>query len=670
MATDLERLTVQIEAQTAKFDKALSRIEGRTVSSTRKVEKQFSQMQKRIDGSFSAIGSQFKGALAAAGLGLGAQQLLQYADGWTKANNALKVAGLSGDNLTSVLDQLYAAAQRQGAPIEALTTLYGRLAQSQKELGATQGELVQFSEDVATALRVAGTSPEEATGALLQLSQALGSARVQAEKFNSINEGARPILQAVANGIEEAGGSVSKLKALVTDGKISNVAFFKGFQAGVQTIRDQADSAEPTISSAFTRVQNAIMRLVGEIDKAGGFSKSFISEMEEMADKMKALVEPIMFVVDALKMLNDLQNYINANGLNLGTKFNQAIFGTDTLEEFISPEESKGVGPSTRNTARSQVPPPIKAANYPVIGGKEKKGSTRADDYAREIKQIRERTAALELEAEMVGKSTFEVERARAAQDLLNAAKEAGKAITPELVAQIDAEAEAHARAVVKLEQAQEAYRRFEEVRDGLAGSFSGMFSSLRQGEDAIQSLTDSLGRLADRLMDMIADQLFKQLFAGIPGLNFSGLGAATTGTGGIGHAATGGSIRGPGSGTSDSIPTMLSNGEFVVRASQAKRYGALLEAINSGRLRVPGFATGGSVGGPVARSGGGTAGAPKVTVNNYAAGDGYEARTQSGGIDGERLVVSIVRKATARGELDQAQRMRFGSGPRKNIRG
>ncbi|MDF2915996.1 MAG: phage tail tape measure protein [Microbacterium sp.] len=47
---------------------------------------------------------------------------------------------------------------------------------------------------------------------------------------------------------------------------------------------------------------------------------------------------------------------------------------------------------------------------------------------------------------------------------------------------------------------------------------------------------------------------------------------------------ATGGWIHGPGTGTSDSILRRLSNGEFVVRADAAKRHGALLEAINSGK--------------------------------------------------------------------------------------
>lgn len=47
---------------------------------------------------------------------------------------------------------------------------------------------------------------------------------------------------------------------------------------------------------------------------------------------------------------------------------------------------------------------------------------------------------------------------------------------------------------------------------------------------------------------------------------------------------AKGGWINGPGGPTSDAVPAMLSNGEFVVAAKQAQRFGALLEDINSGR--------------------------------------------------------------------------------------
>lgn len=60
-----------------------------------------------------------------------------------------------------------------------------------------------------------------------------------------------------------------------------------------------------------------------------------------------------------------------------------------------------------------------------------------------------------------------------------------------------------------------------------------------------------------------------------------------------VGWFPGGGRVIGPGTGTSDSIPAMLSNGEFVVRADQTAKWLPVLEEINAG---VNGFASGGAV--------------------------------------------------------------------------
>lgn len=57
---------------------------------------------------------------------------------------------------------------------------------------------------------------------------------------------------------------------------------------------------------------------------------------------------------------------------------------------------------------------------------------------------------------------------------------------------------------------------------------------------------------------------------------------------------ATGGYVSGAGNGTSDSIPAMLSDGEFVINAAATSKFGPLLEQINSGSFGA--FATGGAV--------------------------------------------------------------------------
>ena len=67
----------------------------------------------------------------------------------------------------------------------------------------------------------------------------------------------------------------------------------------------------------------------------------------------------------------------------------------------------------------------------------------------------------------------------------------------------------------------------------------------------------------------------------------------AASGGGGSGFAR-GGAVRGPGTGTSNSISAWLSNGEFVVRAAAVRRLGlSSMNALNRGH--APGFSIGDS---------------------------------------------------------------------------
>jgi len=64
---------------------------------------------------------------------------------------------------------------------------------------------------------------------------------------------------------------------------------------------------------------------------------------------------------------------------------------------------------------------------------------------------------------------------------------------------------------------------------------------------------------------------------------------------------ATGGYISGPGGPTSDMIPAMLSNGEYVIRASAVSSYGKdMLDSINNRKFATGGLATRYAIGGAV----------------------------------------------------------------------
>lgn len=84
------------------------------------------------------------------------------------------------------------------------------------------------------------------------------------------------------------------------------------------------------------------------------------------------------------------------------------------------------------------------------------------------------------------------------------------------------------------------------------------------------------------------------------------------TGSGTV-NAASGGLISGPGTATSDSIPAMLSNGEFVQRTAAVQKYGVdFMRRVNN--LTLPRFSEGGLAGSSTSTTNNRTA---NVTINN-----------------------------------------------------
>ena len=103
-----------------------------------------------------------------------------------------------------------------------------------------------------------------------------------------------------------------------------------------------------------------------------------------------------------------------------------------------------------------------------------------------------------------------------------------------------------------------------------------------------VRSILADLARLA-------AQQAFLRLFGPLLSAGVSGAGASVASSPSSIIAATnnlpntlggqtGGLVSGPGSGTSDSIPIRLSNGEFVVNAAATQNNLALLNRINQGQ--------------------------------------------------------------------------------------
>lgn len=127
-----------------------------------------------------------------------------------------------------------------------------------------------------------------------------------------------------------------------------------------------------------------------------------------------------------------------------------------------------------------------------------------------------------------------------------------------------------------------------QQIQDGFRSVMDAIVAYWQAGFDKVKAFLSSLYQSALQYLKPIIDMLQQ-----IIGLNAQ---ADSGGGGGAGYAR-GGHITGPGTGTSDSIPLWGSNGEFMVKARSVAKYGlGMLNAINSGNFKIPGFASGGLV--------------------------------------------------------------------------
>lgn len=252
-------------------------------------ERSTSRMSQGFSG-FARGAAVAAGALAGAAAAvatLGAA--MRTADRYASLNNGLMGIGHTAAEASGALERLTDIAISTRSPLEATTQLYQRLSIAGRDLGASQEQVFQFTENVGLALAASGTSASEASGALLQLSQAMAGGVVRAEEFNSILDGAFPIAQAAANAIDGAAGSVGRLRQMVVDGEISSREFFDAVLSQSEALEEAFANTNITISQAMTNLQTSLMVAIGGMDQALGISTSLAEALNGVAIVIREL---------------------------------------------------------------------------------------------------------------------------------------------------------------------------------------------------------------------------------------------------------------------------------------------------------------------------------------------------------------------------------------------
>lgn len=214
----------------------------------------------------------FGSALASLGIAAATSQLIKMADTYGLLQSKIGLATGEMTKAAEATDMVFAAAQRARVGIDELGGMMAKLAPSIRDMGGTTQDAVAASELFGKTLKISGASAAEASSAILQFGQALGTGRLGGEEFNAVNESSGRYMQLLA---KELGVTRGELKKMAEDGKLTGDVLINALANNATTLESEFAQLRVTGSDAMEQLKNSTMQAAFEIDNATGVSQTF-----------------------------------------------------------------------------------------------------------------------------------------------------------------------------------------------------------------------------------------------------------------------------------------------------------------------------------------------------------------------------------------------------------
>ncbi|NTA48143.1 tape measure protein [Agrobacterium tumefaciens] len=288
MATDLERLVVQLSADVKGYQNALNRAQGITNKQARAIENRFAKMNSNINASFRGM---LSGSVAGIGGILGTREIVQYADAWTEAGNKIRAAAEIAGVQTRSLNALKVGANDARSEFTAYVDLYAKLIRSASNVAKSETEIATATSIVAKSFKAGGAAANEQAAGILQLGQALGSGVLQGDELRSLRENAPILADAIA---KEFRTTIAGLKELGSEGKITSDRVFKAILSAQAPIEAAFGKTNSTIADSFTRLNNEFTAYIGNADSSNGASAKLVEALNALANNFSQTADAVV----------------------------------------------------------------------------------------------------------------------------------------------------------------------------------------------------------------------------------------------------------------------------------------------------------------------------------------------------------------------------------------
>lgn len=281
-------------------------------------------LKRKTDGLKNAFGA-LKGvmftALAVAGVG----GIIATADDMQTLTSQIKIATTSTEDYAHAMSEIERIAMGNMVSLDSVGQLYASNERSLKQLGKSQDEVIEFTENITTAMRVSGGSAESQAAALTQLGQAMASGALRGDEFNSVAEQAPVIMELLADSL---GVTTGKLRDMAKEGKLTSKVVYDAIAGASASdkLAEKSKKMSTTISGAMQNIQTQWRLGVHAIMNGEGGLSSVL------ADGINGIALGASSFVDALPAINQAITETIAKAKEMGTAFLESDFGQAVVQ--------------------------------------------------------------------------------------------------------------------------------------------------------------------------------------------------------------------------------------------------------------------------------------------------------------------------------------------------
>lgn len=256
------------------------------------------------------------------------RRAIQTADAYNLLSARLKIVTTSAAEFVRVQTALAQVADRTRSGLTETVELYTRLGPAFQQLGVSSDRAVGVVQTVSQLIQLSGANAAQASGAVLQFSQALGSGVLQGDELRSLRENAPALMQAIADAM---GVPIGKLKELGEQGKLTSAVLIAALERARAKTQKEFESLPASVSAATTRLGNAWTLYIANTDKALGATQGVAGAINAIADNLPRIAE-IGLTLGVLLVVGRLAGMIvaataAAGGLAVALRGIAALFG-------------------------------------------------------------------------------------------------------------------------------------------------------------------------------------------------------------------------------------------------------------------------------------------------------------------------------------------------------